>query len=238
MFTHKQDDLAKQFDESKTAAELASWDFTRRENITFYWSPRLVETDGFERGAFVTSREQSWDAIVEFAGGGDAGKVEIYVWRDDADAQPWLERPLGFAVVETGRIHRRWDTTPGHELAHVILWRLLPGTRVKLIQEGIACHLDQSGRDRHAAARRRLVGDEIDILAQWKAGGQIVDVDTVGYAVATAWVERLIREGGRDRSLLLLRDQRLQHAEEIYGRASLQAWADGLESELATPPGH
>ncbi len=60
-------------------------------------------------------------------------------------------------------------------------------------------------------------------------------MDTVGYAVATAWVERLLKEGGSDRFRLLLRDQRLQHAEEIYSRPSLQAWADVLNAELAIP---
>ncbi len=142
----------KHLDKIAFTATLATWDYTQRDNITFYWSPRLKGVEGFEREAFVASREQSWDAIVDFAGGGDAGKAEIIVWRDDADARPWLGRARGFASVQTGRIHRRWNTTPGHELAHVILWRLLPDPRVKFIQEGIACHLDQSGRDRHTAA--------------------------------------------------------------------------------------
>lgn len=217
-------------------ARCDDWPSFRTEHFQFRFSDRLGDLD---RAAFARRRDQAYEVISAWFGGGPDRPIRMVVWADQDEATSFGMPALGFSKPEYYLVETLANQTVGHEMTHVISYHALhPVVRTGLINEGVAVYLDQTGRDRVAMAREALAGARsaaggtlppISLRALWD-DWSLLDAG-VSYPVAGAWVERLVQKGGRERFLAYFTDQTREHARAVYG-ADLEDWIDGFEHEI------
>lgn len=210
-----------------------AWVAHETAHLTVHFPPASAVADPAD---FAADHERALAALLGELGGPLSGKVDVYVWNDDAQATGALGRPLAFAIPGERVVHTGPGHTLGHELAHVVVGDVVrPVQQRRFIGEGTAVAFDQSGRDLLAAARaavRRTGARSISVLALW----EVENADeAVLYPVAGAFVQRLIATGGKERFLKLLRDQTPESARAIYG-AEFDAMVKRFEDDLAEDP--
>jgi tetratricopeptide (TPR) repeat protein len=163
------------------------------------------------------------------------GKIDVFVWNDHADSEPAMYRSLGFAYPSYLLVHTRLRQTPGHELAHVIChYAAKPMRQSRFIDEGTAVRFDLTGRDRMAVARRVIREENLrpfSIVKMWETADSIPEATL--YPLAGAFVDRLIKQGGRDKYMSLLLCPTVEHAHAVYGAEFTEIVAE-FERELTT----
>lgn len=88
-------------------------------------------------------RKQAFGEIRDYFGiAWDFGKIDFYVFNDRKQGQK-IGLKLGFANPSAGEVYTLHNQTYGHELTHVISYRIGSGQRIKsaLINEGLATWL-------------------------------------------------------------------------------------------------
>ncbi len=191
------------------------WSTTETEHFVL----RLPPDTSVEPQAFARNLEDAFVELQEFFRADVPGRIAFYAWNDGADASRVLGRSIGFAVPEKLLIHAAVTQTRGHELTHVLSYHAAtPEQESRFLAEGTAVAFDLSGRDRLAAAQAaaKRAGARPPVIASlWSRGGSLPE--DVVYPIAGAFVEHLVKVGGRDRFLRLLARQTLEEARAIYG---------------------
>lgn len=213
---------------------LRGWTSTESTHLDVHFPPDTVVAD---RRAWVDERERAFEEVARYFEPDLPDPIDVFVWNDDAQARPVVGRPLGFAQPDDLVIHTRPEQTSGHELTHIIVRAAVDvRTVTRFVNEGTAVAFDQSGRDRMAAARDAVRGAgarSISVVELW------VHDDSPGellYPVAGAFVDQLVREGGRERFLAFFEDQTPEHARRVYGD-DFQRIVDAFEVDLISSPG-
>jgi hypothetical protein len=167
--------------------------------------------------AFLARQERAFAQIRTFFTVAPPGRVDYYVWNTAEEARRELGRAPGFAKPAELLVHAVAGQTPGHELTHVFVFHAVrPEQAVAFIEEGTAVAFDLTNRDRMAVARdatQRAGGTAVRVFDWWMVDRS----DATFYAVAGAFVERLIAQGGRERFIALLKRQTVEAARAIYG---------------------
>jgi hypothetical protein len=117
------------------------------------------------------------------------GPIKYYVFNDKQQgAQMGFQ--LGFANPYAGAVYTTHDQTPGHELAHVIAYRINGGLRIwsGVANEGLSTLLDQSGRNYHLLAKYMIEKQ----IAFPKLLGDNFRQNKYGYWLGASFVKYLI----------------------------------------------
>ncbi len=213
----------------------AGWQEFETEHFSFLFSDQLADLD---RVQYARIREDAYEKIAGWFGGGPDRRIRFIVWANQDEADEAGMPPLGFSRPDNYLTHTLVQQTVGHEMTHVISYHALkPTVRTGLINEGIAVHMDLTGRDQMERARGILETlnprpPKVSIPALWLDWS--LAPDAFSYPLAGAFVEMLIDKGGKKKFLELYRDQSYGHAQEIYGD-DLPAWTDEFEKRLYTP---
>ena len=208
------------------------WTTFTTKHFAFHYSSNLADFDG---ETFARRRDEAFEIISAWFGGGPAAPIRFFVWKDKNEALAANLPPLGFARPELNLVHARAEQTVGHEMTHVISHHAMqPEFVTGLINEGISVYHDQTGRDQMALAREALADApaetiEVAMAALWE-DWSLLPVD-ISYPVSGAWVKVLIDKGGKEKFLEFFRDQRLANAKVLYGK-ELQKWMDDFTVAL------
>lgn len=212
---------------------MSGWTTLESTRLRFHFPPdsSVKHRDGYAR-----EHEAALGELLSWFGGDLSGKVDFFVWNDDAQAQPVLGRALAFAVPDSLLVHTSPGHTRGHELTHIVVGDLLkPTASSRFIGEGTAVALDRAGRDlpAEATAAVRAAGSKpVSVIGLW---GLEDGDDAVIYPVGGAFVTRLIADGGKERFLALLRAPTLARAREIYG-ADLDTIVTTFDKQVGIDP--
>jgi TolA-binding protein len=210
---------------------LAGWTTVETEHLRVHVPPNPK----IDPAAFAARQESALKEIRAFFPVTLPGRIDYHVWNSGEEAERELGRVPGFAMPKALRIHAVAGQTPGHELTHIVVFHAVrPEQSTAFIEEGTAVAFDLTGRDKLAGARAALQSagagaSKVRVLDLWTA-----DRTNPGtYAVAGAFVERLIARGGRERFLTLLKRQTVEAARSIYG-ADFDRIVSDFEADLTT----
>ena len=104
-------------------------------------------------------------------------------------------------------------------MAHVISHFAVKSKGITaFINEGTATCFDLSNRNKTEMAKLARKKSDISIIDIWKSDRIFREIDpNSAYAISGAFVEFLIKEGGKENFLKLLSDQSYENAKVIYG---------------------
>ncbi len=210
----------------------ANWQSFETDNFSFLFSDRLED---FDQVKFATRHEEAFLNISQWFGGQPDEKIRFLLYANQDEADEAGVGTLGFSKPTMFLTHARIGQTVGHEMTHNIAFHALnPQTMTGLINEGIAVHMDQTGRNQLKRARkaRKDKGGEsfnVSIPAIWK--DWTLAPDEYSYPLAGAFVARLLEKGGKEKFFEFFTDQSYEHAQEIYGQ-DLNQWIREFEEDL------
>lgn len=213
-------------------AVYSEWTRVLTKHFAFHLAPSLPQ---IELDRFVAARETALESICEFFGTRPLRTIGFFVWKNNEAARSAGLPDLGFARPEYAVIHVLPDQTPGHEIAHVVAnWTTRTTYRVRVIDEGVAVYLDQTGHDQFARVAQALAATNQGppaLREVWENRARCPD--QVLYPLGGAWIRDLVVHGGRKRLFSLLADQRYVHAHELYGD-SLGIWIAEFEDHIGS----
>ncbi len=128
-----------------------NWNKYSIEDIEVYYSDNSVIYNSIEKWA--KERVEAFNYITEYLNvQWDYEPIKIFVFNSQEHGKQF-GLILGFAKPEYNEIFTKYTQTPGHELAHCIS-NYISGERIhsSLINEGLATHLNMTGRDYHRLA--------------------------------------------------------------------------------------
>ena len=208
----------------------SNWTVVETAHFRFHFQPQ----PRMEPSAFSAQEERAFGELQATFAAPLPGKINFYVWNSSEEGGRVLGRPSGFSVPELLLIHATVTQTPGHELAHVLVFHTVhPDTTNRFINEGVAVAFDLLPRDRVALARRLMRRNgvmSVSILDLWQDPARLPD--DVMFPIAGAFVERLAAAGGKESLLRLLKTQTLSAAQTVYGPVLDRIVAD-LQAELS-----
>lgn len=178
----------------------------------------------------ITTRLTAYMALAPFFTTDEPKRIDYYVWPSAEAARRWgIE--VGYVDPTLSLVHTSVDRASGYEIALVLLHRAAKPTYVnRFIAEGTATLFDMTNRDRMAVARQAVRGARrVTVRRLWEAE---TAPDSVAHAVGAAFVERLVKEQGRDRFLEFLRDQSVAHARQVYGADVLDRIVSSVDADL------
>ena len=208
------------------------WKPFETDHFLFRFSGRL---ENFDRVEFARSHEEAYEKISAWFGGGPEEKTRFFLWSSGDEAKEAGMPPLGFSRPRANLTHAALGQTLGHEMTHIIShYAINPTVVTGLINEGIAVHMDLTGRDQMKRARGIVEKTvprplKVSIPALWL--DWTLAPDTFSYPLAGAFVNMLLEKGGKERFLEFFKDQSYSHALEIYGN-DLHDWIRDFEEEL------
>ncbi len=210
----------------------ADWSSFETEHFSFRFSSRLKD---FDRVNFARSHEEAFNIITNWFGGVPEEKIRFLLWASQDEADEAGMPALGFSRPRLFLIHAVLGQTVGHEMTHVISHHATNPTVVAgLINEGVAVHMDLTGRDQMDRAKKFLAEAvpkpiRVSVPAVWLDWS--LAVDSFSYPMAGAFVNMLLEKGGKEQFLEFFPDQSYKHALEIYGN-NLAPWIADFEEEL------
>lgn len=208
------------------------WEAFETQHFSCRFSGRLID---FNRVEYARSLEEAYDTISTWFGGGPDEKIRFLLWANQAEADEAGMPPMSFSNPEEYLTHSLRAQPMGYELTHIIsLYALNPTIQNGLISEGIAVHMDLTGRNQMKQARKVLAESnpkplEVSIPALWL--DWTLSPEEFSLPVAGAFVNMLVEKGGKKRFLEFFKDQSYEHALLIYGDG-LKSWINDFEEEL------
>ncbi len=208
------------------------WKSFESEHFKFRFSGRLQD---FNRVDFARSHDQAYGIITKWFGGGPDQKIRFLLWSSQEEADEAGMPTMGFSRPEEYLTHAVLGQTVGHEMTHIISRHAMKPTVISgLINEGVAVHMDLTGRDQmqraiNLMAEAKVKPLKVSIPALWLDWSLLPDL--YSYPVAGAFVGMLVENGGKEKFLEFFVDQSFGHAQEVYG-SDLQTWIDDFEKEL------
>lgn len=123
------------------------------------------------------------------------GPIKYYVFNDKKQGEQ-MGLTLGFANPYASAVYTTFDQTPGHELTHLIAYRINNGLRIwsGVANEGLSTLLDQSGRNYHLLAKY-MIENQIGFP---KLLGDNFRQNKYGYWLGASFVKYLIDTYGID----------------------------------------
>lgn len=196
----------------------------------YYRDWKVVETPGLilhfrpdtrveNTAAFARERQAAFDSMQTFFHAELPKKIDIFVWNDTIEIPESRTGTGGFAKPPLPLVHTRDFQTPGHEIAHIVShYAVESRAKTALINEGTAVCFDMTSRDKLKTAVDAAKGGDVSVRKLWESDRDFRAAgDELTYPVAGAFVEQLIKAGGRDTFLQFLPDQTYAHAQAVYG---------------------
>lgn len=178
------------FNDFESLSELKdNWNKYSIENIEVYYSDNSVIYNSIEKWA--KERVEAFNYITEYLNvQWEYEPIKIFVFNSQEHGKQF-GLILGFAKPEYNEIFTKYTQTPGHELAHCIS-HYISGKRIDsaLINEGLATHLNMTGRDYHRLAADILQEKNYSI----KLLGNDFRKNENAYTLGASFVKYLIDE--------------------------------------------
>lgn len=203
-----------------------SWMCMERDNITYYFQGRGV------KGASIYSNlhEDAYNSLQPVFNAKLPGKLRYFVWTDWQQAKLIFNPPEwagGFALEQSCACHVRADINRAHELVHILSYWANGQQREtysRLVCEGVAVASDMEDYDKTERAKKALEGKSFSSIKDfWGNNARDIDPD-VFYPVSGAFMEFMYKKNQPEKFFRLLRNQRMEEAEEIYGKDQLHMW--------------
>lgn len=201
------------------------WMTIERNNIIYYFQGTGVKGASI----YTDMHEEAYDKLIPIFNPQLPRKLRFFVWTDWASAIKLFNKPEwvgGFALVEECVCHQRADIPLGHEMTHVLsywAWGIQLNTYSRFINEGIAETFEQTESDKIVIAKKALEGKNIhSVLDVWQ-NDESTDHEIL-YPVAGAFVEFLYEKNMPGKFKLLVKNQRIEDAENIYGKEQFDAF--------------
>lgn len=211
-----------------------NWIHRETEHFRFHIQPPMDEAT-VKR--FIELREQAFvENSVALGGVTPPKRVDFFVWANHIEPMEKFQLSVGQAEPWKSIVYSARETSPGHELTHVLVHHLAHGEQRNvsgLINEGIAIFLDGNPRKdaellKTYMARRQI--DSIQVRKVWEQWKKYPD--EFSYPLAGAFVGDLIAKFGMPKFRQLLINQSFDNAKLIYGDA-LDIFISEFEARFA-----
>ncbi len=195
-----------------------TWTTTETPHFIFHFEPRSVISD---TETFITNIEHDYDTLNKFFGATLPKKIDYYAWNSNNDAAKAGLQRLAFTRPASCVIHSGISLTQGRELTRILADYAGGGNpKPGFIDDGMTGCFDlRSGDDKLVIARAwmrsKKITDTIPIKYYWNYWWLFNNEQLS--PVASAFVQRLIALGGREKFLQLIKDQTYGNAVAIYG---------------------
>lgn len=203
-----------------------SWMCMERDNVTYYFQGRGVKAASI----YSDLHEDAYNKLQPVFNAKLPRKLSYFVWMDWQQAKLIFnpaEWAAGFALEQSCACHVRADINRAHELVHILSYWANGQKREtysRLVCEGVAVAFDLEDHDRTARAKKALEGKSFSSIKDfWVDRAHDIDPD-VFYPVSGAFMEFIYNKNQPEKFSRLLRNQRMEEAEEIYGKDLLHVW--------------
>ena len=188
------------------------WKIYETDRIRFHFQDEkcIDNVDVYMQG-----HEQAYETINRFFKVEMLKKIDFFVWKNKTDAFDLFGKPLGWASPDRKIINAWYKQTKGHEICHILCdVAVQPEKKTKLINEGICVYFDQTTRNKMDEARKILPKYEFHLLELWESPTEYER--GLSYPMGGAFIDFLIRKGGKQKMIKLLKNQTVENAEAIY----------------------
>ena len=207
-------------------------------HFTFYYAAdsKVLAKPGAIQ-AYAEKRERARANICKYLGIGHTKKIKFFAYDNNEIAKRIIGRTLGFAEPAIGVIHSRVNQTPGHEITHILSRSINgKGPPNRLLDEGLAVFLNQTGGDRSAGARALLGKGNLPTV-----GDMLRELPDRWYGPAGAFVGYLCEQHGVGKFKQLWgapKDSFAVSFQRIYGKSIAEMdkeWRDYLRNYVGQP---
>jgi tetratricopeptide (TPR) repeat protein len=132
-------------------------------------------------------------------------KIQFWLFNDAQQGRDITGAELGFADRDVQAVYQHLNQTIGHEMTHCICHYIVkpPYCDSQAINEGLAVYLDQTSRDKHAVARRRLAAKQLPAFEELESSFR---ARQDGYPLGGSFTGFLLEAFSRDQFLGFWRD--------------------------------
>lgn len=169
-----------------------NWNIYELENLVIYYPNNSEIYYSIEDWASL--RKEAFEYIIDYLGlHWEKEPIKIYVF-DSMEHGKKFGLNLGFARPDKSMIFSRYMQSPGHELAHCISYRINDGHSINsaLIREGLATHLDMTGKNYHMLTLKLLKDRNFSV----ELFGNEFRKNKDSYTLGASFVRYLIEEYG------------------------------------------
>jgi len=200
------------------------WTVVEQPNIIYYFQDFGTETS-FQR-QYVDDHEAAYTNLNAVFKAQLPQKLRFFIWADQTLAAQLLGHPLGFTVPRMCVCHVRPNQTIGHEMTHALVYwsgGILPTAETRFVSEGVAVAFDLNTNNKIETAKSALSGQNYQSVRDfWSGSAQNVS-EPVFYPVAGAFMDFLYKKNQPAQFSALLKNQTIQSAENLYGKAQMDA---------------
>jgi len=188
------------------------WDVRESEHLRFHFQD-ITAIENIEY--YIKQHEDVYQAVNRFFKVDLSKKIDLFVWKDRDEAYNILGRSLCFANSHMKIINIWYQQTKGHEICHILCdVAIQPKKKTLLINEGICTYFDPTSYNKMDEARKFLPKGEFHLIELWESPTHYKR--DLSYPIGGAFIDFLIHKEGKEKFLLLLRDQTIENAEKIY----------------------
>lgn len=211
----------------------AYWNREQTPLLDVHFSPKVEEAaDPAWRKQWVARRERALKKAYEAVKWSIPEAIPVYVYRNNDDAYEISDADDTQGIrYSWWLVHTLADATPGRELAVQVVARVYGSRPASLpLVEGLVRWLDDSGRDRHAEARKLLKAGKLRDLVHLHANQRFED----GLKEASeSFVAFVIGQYGLEKFLASFRNYNLVMLDTKWIVAGEQfRWRDALDEVL------
>ncbi len=148
--------------EGRLTPALINWNVYKNDIFKVYYPNNSVIKDSPD--FWLSKRQKAFDNICDYLGvKWEYGEISFYVFNDRNQGQEY-DLNLGFAVPNANEIYTLHNQSHGHELAHLISYRINDGIRIQsaLINEGLATFLNGNNQNYHRITKYFIEKGELD----------------------------------------------------------------------------
>ncbi len=200
------------------------WKIIETENIRFHIQPKHKIDNLIE---YCNQREQSYIKINNFFKASPYKKIDFYIWSKPKEGKELLGREIGFANSDLCIINSKIEQTKGHEITHILSdYGLIPETKNKLINEGVAVAFDQTNRNRFELAQianNKNIGIEELMLKAEDVESKII------YTVGGALIEFLLTKKDEETMKLFIKEQTWENLVLLYGKNTIDEFEEKIK---------
>lgn len=200
------------------------WQKRKSSHFTFCFFPHSFAAINIK--GVIVEREKAYQIISQFLSVDIPEKILWYLFPSYEEGkrllgtlEPNQAIPASLTIFTIHGEHHQ--QTPGHELTHILSFYINDAytNSYKFLSEGLACYLDQSGKDYHAVSHNLLNQNQLIPL------DKIIDLNDfrkydpkITYPQATSFMKFLIENYGWERfkTLWLVRKNLKEEFQKIY----------------------
>ena len=208
------------------------WMTVETPNVIYFFQGTGVDAASI----YVDMHEQAYTQLNGVFNARLPRKLRYFVWTDLKLAEQLLQLDVwrGFAVFRECECHVRFDMSLGHEMVHILSYWMggIPRNAYsKFISEGVAVAFDLNKDDKIGRARKALEGHNVkSILEIWQ--NSLTAPEELVYPVGGAFVAFLYKKNQPDKFFALIRNQRVEDAQAIYGVEELNALIREFDAQV------